>query len=387
MKRTFLFLYIVLCLCLTPVLTGCSNNETVKPAEDNTAKLPSSPSAATVPYDQPTVTTDSNDVSIKLYESQNLYQSPIASKSKIVADNEAYRHYVAQNANLLPGMTIAKYTYLENVGTTPAYVRFVVTLPATFDQLLTLTYNTSPEYVVTTNLTATTATYFITYTDPLQPGEITPFGLAGFAMRGDVTETEINQLDPDSLSVTVTGNAVKADHNFANATVAFAMFDGAHVMAVDSKTNLLQEAKFPIAAAWEPGHVVAVDQQLTNVGPRAVKYTLSVANIGNDDIAKMLDVYSGVYSESNTANGTESINGTYLGTLAELMEQGRFTVYGANGTNVLLPGETVPFHLIVKMKEEAGNEHQGKTYSFTIAVSDTEISDTTDNHGNTETNK
>ena len=155
---------------------------------------------------------------------------------------------------------------------------------------------------------------------------------------------------------------------------------------LDSETAL-----FTINSIWEPGYSETASNALENVGNLALKYSFSIANLqyeGNANynadanIAEVLEVYSGVYAGVDAETGASIIDGTLLGTLAELAEQGTFVIYDDNGTNVLLPGDKTPINLIIKMKESAGNEYQNAQCSFDINVLATQIPYEVDDNNN-----
>ncbi len=160
---------------------------------------------------------------------------------------------------------------------------------------------------------------------------------------------------------------------------------------LDSETAL-----FTINSIWEPGYSETAANALENVGNLALKYSFSIANLqyeGNANydadanIAEVLEVYSGVYAGVDAETGASIIDGTLLGTLAELVEQGNFVIYDANGTNVLLPGEKAPINLVIKMKESAGNEYQLAQCSFDINVLATQVPYEVDGNNNPDYDK
>ncbi len=155
---------------------------------------------------------------------------------------------------------------------------------------------------------------------------------------------------------------------------------------LDSETPL-----FIIDRPWEPGYSETASNVLENIGNLALKYSFSIANLqyeGNTNydadanIAEVLEVYSGVYAGVDPETGASIIDGTLLGTLAELVEQGNFFIYDANGKNVLLPGEKAPINLIIKMKESAGNEYQLAQCSFDINILATQVPHEVDDNNN-----
>jgi len=213
-----------------------------------------------------------------------------------------------------------------------------------------------------------------------------------FTIRGDATNQQLEQMKNKSISVNAFGIQAEgvrmedAVRKAANALGVKQVFNGSHIKAgvldteLDNKTTL-----FTIDNTWEPGYSETASTTLENVGNLALKYSFSIANLqceGNANIAKVLEVYSGVYPGVDAETGASIIDGTLLGTLAELAEQGTFVIYDDNGTNVLLPGDKTPINLIIKMKESAGNEYQNAQCSFDINVLATQIPYEVDDNNN-----
>ncbi|MBR6548137.1 MAG: hypothetical protein IKT68_01200 [Clostridia bacterium] len=139
---------------------------------------------------------------------------------------------------------------------------------------------------------------------------------------------------------------------------------------------------FSVSELWEPGYSEAAATTLKNVGTLALKYSFSIANLqyeGEANIAEVLDVYAGVYTGEVDANGSSVIDGTLLGTLAELNEMDNF---GITDDGVLLPGEETPVKLVIKMQESAGNEYQAAQCSFDINILATQVPYEVDGNNN-----
>lgn len=142
---------------------------------------------------------------------------------------------------------------------------------------------------------------------------------------------------------------------------------------------------------WEPGFARAVSTVLENKGTLALKYKLSIINVeevdggydnktqtyGNLDgsrLAEVLEVYVGKVVDEDA----------YLGTLADLMAADSFAIElpYTDDQKVLLPGKSAPIDLVVKMKEEAGNEYMADSITFDIAIVATQYTYEADSFGN-----
>ena len=123
---------------------------------------------------------------------------------------------------------------------------------------------------------------------------------------------------------------------------------------------------------WEPGYIDAKQIKITNNGTLALKYRLDIIpNItpadGEVDLADVIDVY--MFDVNATINRDTVAAATPVGTLSELMVDADGAAYG-----ILLPAEgvgsedfntsdnaprgEVSYCIVLKMREEAGNEYQ-----------------------------
>ena len=127
-----------------------------------------------------------------------------------------------------------------------------------------------------------------------------------------------------------------------------------------------------------------------NVGSLWLKCTISFANVqttGESDITKVLNVHK-------LPVGAASVEeGEYLGTMNELMADGKFIV--GDGEGILAPqdvaGDGYPatdsFILVIKMQEKAGNEYQDCGVSFDVFVNATQYNHEEDGFGNDQYDK
>ncbi len=117
---------------------------------------------------------------------------------------------------------------------------------------------------------------------------------------------------------------------------------------------------------WEPGYTLVTNAKVVNNGTLALKYTLKF--VSKDDIAsqKLAEVIDVFYAPSevdvNSRDDIASLN--YLGTLKDVFTQGEAVVMNDH----LEPnGEGKNYEdfatIVLKMKEEAGNEYQNQTIS------------------------
>ena len=124
---------------------------------------------------------------------------------------------------------------------------------------------------------------------------------------------------------------------------------------------------------WEPGYVEAKHVKITNEGNLAFKWKLQIVPNGEvEELADVIDVY---YIEGATKLTRQLIEGaTPVCTLRDLINDADGAAHGA-----LLPaGETatdayervgeVTATLAFKMREEAGNEYQGKKIGTDLSL-------------------
>ena len=116
---------------------------------------------------------------------------------------------------------------------------------------------------------------------------------------------------------------------------------------------------------WEPGYTLVTNAKVVNNGTLALKYTLkfvSADNIASQKLAEVIDVYYSP-SEVTVASRDDIASLNYLGTLKDVFTQGEAVVMNDNlepkGKENCEDFATI----VLKMKEEAGNEYQNQTIS------------------------
>ena len=141
---------------------------------------------------------------------------------------------------------------------------------------------------------------------------------------------------------------------------------------------------------WEPGYVEAKHLKVTNDGSLAFKYKLAIQPNGEvTDLADVIDVYYFATATRLTAR-SEVETGAYVGTLADLIADPDGAAYGillpegADPTNANEVEKEVAVTIAFKMKEDLGNEYQGKSIgsTFDIVVYATQYEFEKDSFGN-----
>ncbi len=146
---------------------------------------------------------------------------------------------------------------------------------------------------------------------------------------------------------------------------------------------------FSSNALWEPGYSEPINIALSNAGSLTLKYKLVFENltygeIEVDDGTEFVNLPSNITEVLDVYLGETVEGGTYLGTLAELF----------NSKYVFAEGVLEPKHansiktdLVVKMREEAGNEYQGDWCKFDIYAVATQYNVEEDGFGNPDYDK
>jgi len=158
------------------------------------------------------------NICINLYESQEEITEP--THDLLVG---AHENYLA-DIKLIPGLTVGKYTYIENVGSMPAYVRFRVTMPIGSDEYFHLNFNENDFDVVKNG-----NEYIATGKQPVEAGKIAGPGLKTLEMSPYMPEQDMVALleggyMEQGAQITVRAEAIQST-GFYNATEAFAEFD------------------------------------------------------------------------------------------------------------------------------------------------------------------
>lgn len=151
--------------------------------------------------------------------------------------------------------------------------------------------------------------------------------------------------------VTSAGNVIKS----GTLDVKMEWADGKEVPTSAAWTNV-EENTAPIFnnTLWEPGYTEARHIKITNVGTLALNYTLAIVATGEvSDLAEVIDVYFGLSERGGMKQiaDRDTTGLMYVGTLAEWLSTG--IVRGS-----LEAGKNFAATLVLKMREEVGNEYQ-----------------------------
>jgi len=129
---------------------------------------------------------------------------------------------------------------------------------------------------------------------------------------------------------------------------------------------------------WEPGYAQIRYVKLDNVGTDPLQYFIRVTELEKTsaDIAKMIDVYL-IEDISSEVDRADVAAATPVGTLAEVFLKSRDNDGVAHGT--IGAGGNMTAAVVLKMKENAGNEYQSayNKFNITISLSAFEISNVT----------
>ena len=112
---------------------------------------------------------------------------------------------------------------------------------------------------------------------------------------------------------------------------------------------------------WEPGYTLVTNAKVVNNGTLALKF-VSADDIASQKLAEVIDVYYAP-SEVDVTSRDDVANLNLLGTLKDVFTQGEAVVMNDNlepkGKENCEDFATI----VLKMKEEAGNEYQNQTIS------------------------
>ncbi len=140
---------------------------------------------------------------------------------------------------------------------------------------------------------------------------------------------------------------------------------------------------FSSNALWEPGYSEPINISVSNAGSLTLKYKLVFENLTYGEIevsdnTEFVNIPSNITEVLDVYLGETVEGGEYLGTLAEL-----FATKYVFAEGVLEPknANSIKTDLVVKMKEEAGNEYQGDWCKFDIYAVATQMTAEFDGFG------
>ncbi len=190
------------------------------------------------------------NVDIQLLESQYYTNVDEASDADIRRSAENYAAYLAEaGKNVVPGREFMKAIYVDNTGNNAAYVR--VRVVVTDEQFKSFYFTENTTALENSEMTKTiighkngqkttyadvaaakaaiadwdTLEYIYTYTDALQPGDLTDRSpVWKFTMKYELDNEDVNNFSEDDLKIAVYADAIQAE-GFESAADAFAAFD------------------------------------------------------------------------------------------------------------------------------------------------------------------
>jgi predicted ribosomally synthesized peptide with SipW-like signal peptide len=127
---------------------------------------------------------------------------------------------------------------------------------------------------------------------------------------------------------------------------------------------------------WEPGYSEAKHLKIVNEGTLALKYELAI--IPHGEFSKLAEVIEVYYVVGATKMKTRNdLDDHYIGTLNDLVNNGI-------ESGSLLKGESYDATIVLKMKEEAGNEYQNLSIGteFSIQLVATQLTSEKDSFDN-----
>jgi len=113
---------------------------------------------------------------------------------------------------------------------------------------------------------------------------------------------------------------------------------------------------------WEPGYIDAKHIKIVNAGTLALKYKLAIVPHVDEVIsalADVIDVY--LFETAQKVDRATATSGTKLGTLREVMAT-------SITTGDLVAKDSRTATIVLKMREEAGNEYQGLTIGTDFSI-------------------
>lgn len=167
-------------------------------------------------------------------------------------------------------------------------------------------------------------------------------------------------------SATSGGNVIQA----GNLIVEMYYADGTLAVPADDSSDWINADGVAVYGAdqlWEPGYTDAKHIKISNEGTLALKYKLAIIPTGEvSDLAEVIDVY--VYEIDDTDDNATQIadradldESMYVGTLADVISAG---IVSGN----LSADADYTTTIVLKMKNEAGNEYSGLTIGDGFAL-------------------
>ncbi len=168
-------------------------------------------------------------------------------------------------------------------------------------------------------------------------------------------------------SVTSSGNIIKSGTLDVEMSWANGKEDPATVAWTDASTGAIFNNSL-----WEPGYTEARHIKISNKGTLALRWDLAIVPNGTvSNLADVIDVYAiglNYLAETSAALNAKQVADrnaldgfTYMGNLNELLNAGLIT-------DKLLAGEEMSFTLVLKMREEAGNEYQNLSIGTDFSI-------------------
>lgn len=159
-------------------------------------------------------------------------------------------------------------------------------------------------------------------------------------------------------------------------TAAYAVLDLTSMPApvmdvvVDNNKNEIQDATLFDGMLWEPGYMDVAYIRLSSEG--RMMYEIKIDGVGSEQqLAAAIDVYLIDCTHSTTAIDRNMLKSYQpCGTLAEVMENNRSLLaqQEADGSKI--------YAIVLKMRENVGNDYQGTSASFTVTVRATQVNNT-----------
>lgn len=171
-------------------------------------------------------------------------------------------------------------------------------------------------------------------------------------------------------SVTSSGNII------ASGTLDVEMYWAKGTENPDSAVwaDASQEAIFDYAN-WEPGYLDAKHVKISNKGTLAFKYGVRIT--ATDEVSKLADVIDVYFMDPAAQVTSRTVLGNKVGTLSDILGEDPI----ANGT--LLAQKDAVVTIVLKMREDAGNEYQDLSIGseFSVQVLASQVMSESDSFG------